>query len=85
MMLLNCREKQIKEEIILEDNVIYVCGLTEYENQMIKEHKGECRYCGHFDCFYDAATGKHNKRCLKLNMRLEEYKADCEDWTLDMR
>lgn len=74
-----------EQEGIMMVNTIIVCGLTKEENETVRKHKGECRYCMHFDCFYDGATGKHYRRCDKFKTRLEEPKTDCKDWFLDTR
>lgn len=69
----------------METRVIYICGLTDYEKEEIRKHKGECRHCQHFDGFLDHddivdVCSKGGKRKILL-----EEKNDCKDWTLDMR
>ena len=63
-------------------STIIVCGLTDYEKKIVKEHKGKCEYCMHNETFY-------NKECMvpfcDMKGRLKEFKDDCEDWVLDTR
>ena len=66
-------------------STIIVCGLTDYENKIVKEHKGECKYCIHYDSFYDGSTGNLHYRCDKHKVRIKEPKTDCKDWVLDTR
>ena len=63
---------------------IVVCGLMDIEKEGLK-HKGECKYCMHYDWFYDGATGEHFRRCDKFKTGLKEPKTDCKDWFLDTR
>ena len=63
-------------------NTIIVCGLTEWENEIVRKHKGECRHCMHNETWHD---GKEViKRCAKHGL-LDEFKTDCKDWLLDTR
>lgn len=69
----------------MRNGELIICGLTEWEKQTIKEHKGECRYCEHFDGFMDHGDivdicSKEGKRKILL-----DKKNDCKDWKLDMR
>jgi len=63
-------------------NTIIVCGLTEWERKIVKEHKGECEWCIFNETFY-------NKECMvpfcEKKGRLKEFKNDCEEWQLDTR
>ena len=64
-------------------STIIVCGLTDYENKIIKEHKGECKYCMHNESFM---TSRNTlvRECSKKGP-LYEFKTDCKDWMLDTR
>lgn len=66
-------------------NTLIVCGLTQYENQIIKDHKGECRYCMYYESFLE--DDKLIKICEKDGKRklLFEEKTDCPDWFIDTR
>ena len=59
-----------------------ICGLTEWENKEIKEHKGECRHCMYNETWHD--KGEIIRMCKKKG-HLKEFKDDCNDWVLDMR
>lgn len=69
---------------------IIVCGLTEWEKKEIREHKGECKHCMHYESFVQ--RGFNGEKipvllCIKNGerKRLKEEKTDCEDWFLDTR
>ena len=57
----------------MKNGEIIICGLTDWERQEIKEHKGECKHCMYYDWFYDGATGEHYRRCDKFKTNLTEY------------
>ena len=62
---------------------IIVCGLTDYENQIIKKHKGQCQFCMHNESFW-TARDTFVRQCSKKGF-LKEFETDCEDWVLDTR
>lgn len=66
----------------MKTNTIIVCGLTEWEQEMMKD-KGKCRACMHNDSFYN--RGEHVIFCGKTHQRLKAEKTDCNDWLLDTR
>ncbi|WP_406533397.1 hypothetical protein [Methanobrevibacter sp.] len=71
-------------------STINICGLTDYENQTIKEHKGECRYCMHYECFVQRGFNGEKIPVLLCTKngerkRLKEEKTDCKDWFIDTR
>ena len=65
----------------MENGEIIVCGLTEFENKIIREHKGECRYCQHY---YDVLDGR-TVPCGKGHMLSENKGNGCKDWFIDTR
>ena len=67
----------------MEKDVLYVCGLTEWEKEEIKEHKGECRHCMHWDTL--GSVNDFVNVCSKGHMIGEELRTDCKDWFLDTR
>lgn len=67
----------------MRNGEIIICGLTEWEQQEIKEHKGECKHCGHY---YDSLFyGGRIVPCSKEHIPENNTCNDCEDWILDMR
>ena len=59
-----------------------VCGLTQYENEIIRDHKGECKYCMHNESF--VTRGTLVRECSKKG-HLSDFKNDCPDWFIDTR
>ena len=66
----------------MKNGEIIVCGLTDYENECIREHKGECSWCEYNDSSF---VGKELIKFCSIHGRLKEFRKDCKDWTLDMR
>lgn len=63
-------------------HTIIVCGLTEWEMEMM-EDKGKCRACMYNDSYFDRE--EHVIFCSKRNERLEKEETDCQDWLIDTR
>ena len=61
---------------------IIVCGLTEWEKEMMKD-KGKCRACMHNDSFFEKK--ELIRFCSKKDEQLEKEETDCKDWLLDTR
>ena len=71
-------------------STINICGLTDYENQIIKEHQGECRHCMFHEGFEHTMFSGEKIPILLCTKnggtkRLKEEKTDCEDWFPDTR
>ena len=67
---------------MMKNNTIIICGLTEWEMEMMKD-KGKCRACMHNDSYFDRK--EHVQFCGKTHQRLKSEKTDCQDWQLDTR
>ena len=67
----------------MEKNVVYICGLTGWENEAVKKHKGECRHCMHWDTI--GSVDDFVNVCSKGHKIDEKLRTDCEDWFLDTR
>lgn len=63
-------------------HTIIVCGLTEWEMEMMKD-KGKCRACMYNDSYFDRE--EHVIFCGKTHQRLKTEKTNCPDWLLDTR
>ena len=60
----------------MRNGEIIICGLTEWEKSIIKEHRGECSYCMDLE---------YNDYCTARDVLLDGRLNDCEDWRLDTR
>ena len=60
-----------------------VCGLTSWEKREVKEHKGECRHCMHWDTF--GCGDELVNVCSKGHLIDGDLRTDCDDWFLDTR
>ena len=67
---------------MMKNNTIIICGLTEWEKEMMKD-KGKCRACMYNDSYFDRK--EHVQFCGKTHQRLKSEKTDCQDWQLDTR
>ena len=64
-------------------HTIFICGLTEWEKEIVKEHEGECLFCMYLTCYADKDTRVNFCRKDGEKKLLKELKTDCKDWFLD--
>lgn len=79
-----CNEYRTVVKRIMVKNTIIVCGLTEWEQETVRKHKGKCQWCIYYEGWTDN-DGNHFYCEKDGKKKLNFLKIKCEDWVLDTR